>query len=130
MTVLSVTKEKKHLSRLTLEDGRTVDLDQSVVKEAGLRVGTVLSEERLSQLSEQSDFVRAKERALWYLDRGDLTERGLLEKLKRAGFPPEAGEKVLAFLQEYGMVDDARYADVLPGFVPNGISPNGQPLPR
>lgn len=110
MTVTAVTKQKKHLARVETDDGRTVELDQTAVREAGLRAGVSLSEEQLSELSAQSDYLRAKERALWYLDRGNYTERALSDKLRRAGFPPEANEKVLSFLREYGMVDDNRFA--------------------
>ena len=58
----------------------------------------------------ESDYRRAKSRAVWYLDRNDHTEKGLYEKLVRAGFRKEACAKVIARYVEVGLLDDERYA--------------------
>ena len=110
MTVLTLQKEKKHLVRVTAEDGRVFELDQTAVKEKGLYSGLTLSEEELEELQAYSQYLRAKERALWYLDRSDHTEKGLRDKLRRAGFEPQAIARVVEFLREYKMVDDERFA--------------------
>ena len=58
----------------------------------------------------ESDFKRAKSRALWYLSRGDLTEKGLLDKLKLAGFGEKASADATERMKELGLIDDEKFA--------------------
>lgn len=53
---------------------------------------------------------RAKNSALWHLDRGDRTQHWLETKLTRRGIPPQIIAETIEFLKEYSFVDDARYA--------------------
>ena len=53
---------------------------------------------------------RAKEKALSLLEVQSRTCRQLRERLTREGYPQEAAEKVLDFLAEYHLTDDAAYA--------------------
>lgn len=111
MTVTSLQKEKQHLMRLTLDDGTECLLDTDVCAQHALRPGTVLDSNQLEALREESEYTRAKSRAMWYLDRSDYTERALCRKLRRAGFGERACAAVLARLTELGLVDDRRFAE-------------------
>ena len=44
------------------------------------------------------------------LARRDFSERGLRERLERAGVDPDEAERVLARLRDEGVVDEARFA--------------------
>ena len=57
-----------------------------------------------------SEYERARERVLWYLDRSDRTEKELRDRLRRGGFEQGVCDEVLARLCEVGVVDDRRYA--------------------
>ena len=113
MRLTEVKRDKKHCARVVTDAGRTLFIDVDVCAEYGLRAGCELDEESLTEILERSDFVRARERALWYLDRADRTERGLYEKLLRAGFPPQASAAAIARLKELGLLDDRRFAENL-----------------
>ncbi len=67
----------------------------------------------VNELKFQSDYVRAKSRALWYLDRMDYSEKGLYDKLVLKGFDKKAVSAVLAKLVELGLIDDRRYGERL-----------------
>ena len=54
-------------------------------------------------------FERAKERALWYLDRSSLTEKALRERLMRS-FVPGVVDRVIERLIDYGFINDEDYA--------------------
>ncbi len=110
MQIESLTRDKKHCNRLMLNSGKTVFIDIDVSAEYSLKAGMSLEEEQLLEILKRSDFVRAKERALWYLDRADRSERNLSRKLCDAGFSKESIAEVMAFLREYGLIDDRRYA--------------------
>ncbi len=111
MLIREVKKDKKHLSKVIFQNGEEIFIDKTVCEENGIYEGIDLSEEDIRAVSFQSDYYRAKSRALWYLDRMDHTEKALYQKLLRAGFSKEASAKVLARLVELGMVDDRRYAE-------------------
>lgn len=112
--IISVIKpDKKHLTKILFTCGTEILIDNDVLAEAGLTVGTNLTDEELKELKYNSDYKRAKSRALWYLDRMDYTEKALYEKLVRAGFSKKASAAVMARLCELGVIDDRRYAERL-----------------
>jgi SOS response regulatory protein OraA/RecX len=54
--------------------------------------------------------VKALDVATKALARRDFSERGLLERLERAGIDPEEAVAVLVRLRDEGLVDDTRFA--------------------
>ncbi len=111
MRIVSLAREKKHLTRLAFEDGGDCLLDNDTCSENALRTGGELTGERLAELKYDSEYRRAKSRALWYLDRGDHTEKALYGKLIKAGFDKRASAAVIARLAELGVVNDRRFAE-------------------
>ena len=113
MQIEAIKKDKLHLVKICFADGSEVLIDKSVCAERCLSVGMELDEDALRELAFDSDYTRAKSRAVWYLDRSDHTEKGLYEKLLRAGFSKEASAKVIARFVEVGLLNDERYAENL-----------------
>lgn len=111
MTVVSVNRDKKHCMRVELDDGRVLFIDLNVCPEYGLIAGKTVDEEQLTKILYRSDYTRARERALWYLDRSDHTEKALYTKIVKAGFSPRACAAVIARLRECGLLDDRRFAE-------------------
>ena len=111
MKISALQKDKKHLTRITFENGEELLLDVDVCSDNAIGVGSELSEEDIKKLSFESNYQRAKSRALWYLDRSDHTEKVLYTKLLRAGFEKKASAAVIARLTELGVVDDRRFAE-------------------
>lgn len=113
MQIVNLQKDKLHLTKLSLSDGRQVLVDNDLVFERSLKAGLEIDDKYLEELLFSSDYVRAKSRAVWYLDRSAHTEKGLYDKLVRAGFSKEACAKVIARFIEVGLLDDRRYAETL-----------------
>lgn len=113
MQIVNLQKDKLHLTKLSLSDGRQVLVDNDLVFERSLKAGLEIDDKYLEELLFLSDYVRAKSRAVWYLDRSAHTEKGLYDKLVRAGFSKEACAKVIARFIEVGLLDDRRYAETL-----------------
>lgn len=111
MFITDIKKDKKHLSRIFLSNGEEILIDVDLCIEKGLSSGYETDEEFLKKLREESEFKRAKSRALWYLDRMDYTENALYQKLTKAGFDKKACAEVIAWCVEFGLVDDRRYAE-------------------
>lgn len=111
MMITDIKKEKKHLCRIFFDCGREELLDTDIVLENCLHKEDHLSEEKLCELIEASDYYRAKQRALWYLDTKAYTEKELYRKLTEKGFKKEASAKVIARFLELGLLDDRRFAE-------------------
>ena len=109
MVITEIKKDKLHLMRLFLSDGNEVLIDKDVCQEKCLKKGMEL--DGLEEIIFESDYRRAKSRAIWYLDRMDHTEKALYDKLLRAGFKPKPCAKVIARLKEVGLLDDNRFAE-------------------
>ena len=114
MTVTGIKREKGHLVRLNFENGESAVLDLDFFAEKCIHEGDRISPELLKDYLAESEYIRAKSRAIWLLDRYQYTERRLTEKLKAAKFGDEAVTKAVRRLKELGLVDDrnlsARYA--------------------
>ena len=111
MKVTGIKPDKKHLTKLLLDEDFEILIDNDALLESGITVGYDLTDEDLKKLKYDSDYRRAKSRALWYLDRMDYTEKALYEKLIKAGFGKRVSAAVIARLCELGVVDDRRYAE-------------------
>ena len=111
MQILNIQKDKLHLTKISLSNGEEVLIDNDVCRDNYLKKGDEISEEKLNDLVFQSQYQRAKSRAVWYLDRKDRTAKDLYNKLCLAGFDKKAVAKVISRLQEVGLVDDLRFAE-------------------
>ncbi len=110
MQIREIKKDKLHLTKIIFADSSEVLIDNEVVYEKTLRAGVDLSQEYIDELVSESNYRRAKSRALWYLDRNDHTEKALYQKLLRGGFPEKESAMVIARLIEVGLLNDERYA--------------------
>lgn len=111
MFITSVKKEKQHQVRLILENGAETLIDIDTAKNHCLKAGCEITEEKLAEIEYESQYERAKSRALWYLDRADHTEKALYNKLLRAGFDKKASAAVIARLSELDVINDERFAE-------------------
>lgn len=108
MKIISVENRRKKLSAVRFEDSSELMLDSEIVIEKGLKPGVFIDDP--DALLYSSDLKRAKSRALWYLSRGDLSEKGLADKLKVAGFSEKAVSDAVLRMTELGLINDEKYA--------------------
>ena len=110
MKITLIKREKPYLVRYFLDDGTDFAIDLDLANELCLRQEDTLSIDKITELKDQSDYLRAKKRALWYLDRSFRTEKELYDKLINAGFSKKASAKVIARFKELCLIDDGLYA--------------------
>ena len=110
MKITAIKREKGHLSRLTFENGESLLIDSDLCAEKCLHEGDTLSPEDKKRLLTESDYLRAKARAIRLLDRYTYTESRLLRKLKETGFPEEAAKRAVERLKELGLINDREFA--------------------
>ena len=109
MIIKSLTKQKGHLVKIDLGE-RELLIDRDLAYEKLLKEGNTLTEDEAEKLFYESEYRRAKSRALWFLDRADRSEKVLLEKVISGGIAKEPAKEAIARLKELGLVDDIRYA--------------------
>lgn len=110
MQITEISRQKKHLVKVTLSCGREFYLDSDFAAQNAVKVGQTVTEQTVCEWLCESDYVRAKSRALWFLDRADHSEKALYDKLLRADISPEACARAIARLKELGLINDVRYA--------------------
>ncbi len=110
MKITEITPQKKHLTRIGFEDEKFILIDSDLCCTLCLKVGSVLEDEQVKEILHRSEYERAKSRALWHLDRSSHTERGIYDKLRRAGFSEQISAEVIARLCELYLLDDAAFA--------------------
>ena len=113
MKICEIKPAKLHFNEVYLSNGENVLLDKDVCAENSLMSDMEIDPDFLEELKLKSDYVRAKSRALWYLDRMDYSEKALYEKLVQKGFDKKASSAVVAKLVELGLLNDRRYAEHL-----------------
>lgn len=113
MEITEIKREKKHLTKVVFDTQKSVLLDSDYLNELCLAVGDTVTERELDEFIKQSEYIRAKSRALWFLDRADHSEKALYEKIIRGGISANAAAQAIARLKELGLLDDCRYAERL-----------------
>ena len=115
MKITKLSERRKGLTALILEDESELLLDSEIVVINDLRPGVFLDDP--DALLYESNLKRAKNRALWYLSRGDLSEKKLREKLLSGGFMPSATDAAIERMKELELIDDQRLAQRLYGYL-------------
>lgn len=111
MIITEIAKQRGHLYEIFLDNGESALLDTQTVAESGLYKGAEISEERLHILCEKSDYTRAFSRAVWYIERGDISRKALCDKLKKAGFTLKAINESVDRLCELNLINDTVLAE-------------------
>lgn len=113
MKITGIERIKGVQLRISFDIGNTVDLDRDTAITYGLCEGKELTAAELEKIAAASSLARAKSRAMWYLSRGDCSERAMKQKLLRAGFAEEVCEQVVDTLVRLGLINDEAYAERL-----------------
>ena len=108
ITALKMQKKQSRRVNVYLDHAYAFSLDRSLA--AGLLKGQALTDEQITHLSEQDDEQRAYLRSVQYLSRRPHAEEEIRQKLIRKGFEEPALTRVLARLNEAGLLDDAAFA--------------------
>ena len=113
MKITQVKKDKKHTVRVSFEQDRAFNFDLDYWNSICLREGDAIDEETLKYHLDESDYVRAKARGIWYLDRANYSEKTLYEKIVAGGISYTAAARAISRLKELGLIDDKKLAERL-----------------
>lgn len=123
MIITELKPQRGHLLCASFDNGKTVLFDKDFALENGIREGGELSEKELTEYIGQSEYRRAMSRAVWYIERGSLSRKKLLEKLLKAGIMSGACHKAVLRMQELDLINDEAFAERLAEqYLTSGIS--------
>lgn len=110
MKILTLERIKGAMLRISFDNGEVINLDRDTALTFGLCENREISPDELKKVSAASQLARAKSRALWYLSRGDCSEKGMRRKLMHAGFDEAVCLEVVLTLVRLGLINDDAYA--------------------
>lgn len=113
MEICEIVRGKNHMVTLCMDDGSAVSIDCEYAAELCLKAGDSVSEEKLSEITKESEYIRAKSRGLYFLDRADHSEKALFDKIVKGRISESAAARAIARFKQLGLVDDRRYAERL-----------------
>ena len=102
-----VTKQKYQID---VEGEPAFVLYKGEVSRYHLEKDREISAEVYREIVEEVLTKRAKLRAMHLLEQGDRTKKGLRENLLKNGYPSEAVEEAMAYVESFHYIDDKRYA--------------------
>ena len=109
MKILEAAIRRRRLYLLRLEDGRELSVDRQTFDESPYRAGGDITEQQLDTLLADSQYNRARERALYLLGLRDYGCREMEQKLLTEA-TPEIAAAVVERLRQVGLLDDSRFA--------------------
>ena len=110
MTVTEIRPVTKQKYQIEVEGHSPFVLYKGEVFRYHIEKDREISPEIYREIIEEVLTMRAKLRALHLLEQGDRTKKDLEEKLLKNGYPPEAAEAALAYVESFHYIDDKRYA--------------------
>ena len=110
MRITSIRQTSPGRLTVALEDGAEVKSTLGVVTDLRLFSGRDLDEEQLRLLRRDSRRSLARERALEYLSRRQMSRKELKSKLLDKGEDEDTADFCVQWLTEQGFLDDGRYA--------------------
>ncbi len=110
MKIVEIKRDKKHTVKVSFDSGKAFNFDLDYWSSICLRENDEIDEETLNYHLHESDYIRAKSRGMWFLDRSDYSEKTLYEKIVAGGISHTAAARAVARLKELGLIDDQKFA--------------------
>lgn len=113
MKIVEIKKDKKHTVRVVFDNSKYFNFDLDYWNSICLHEEDYISEQDLKHRLAESDYIRAKTRGMWFLDRADYSEKKLYEKIVAGGISNTAAARAVARIKELGLIDDKKLASRL-----------------
>lgn len=110
MRIIEIKREKKHTVKVSFENGKAFNFDLDYWNGICLHENDQIDDETLNYHLGESEYIRAKARGLWFLDRADYSEKTLYEKIVAGGISSVAAARAIARIKELGLIDDEKFA--------------------
>ena len=106
--IVNLTKKK---AKVLFEGGSSLVLYSGEIKKLDWHDGDEIPSETYNRVKNETVLKRAKLYAMHLLQDQDRTEKELLEKLSHAAYDHDIAMEAVAYVKQFGYVDDERYAN-------------------
>lgn len=111
MQIEAIIDYKKGRRKVLLDDGTAWILYIGEIRSCQLKEGMEISEDLCHNIQIDILQKRAVKRAMHLLEKMDMTEKKLRDKLLQGEYPKEAIEEAIAYVKKFHYLDDSRYAE-------------------
>ena len=110
--IISIERVKRQKSwyELCLDNGSSFAVNDEIILKYLLKTGKTLSNDELTRVRSQSEYLYLKKKALDILARRRITEKEIRNKLKPVKSSASHIDKVITELKKLGFIDDYSYA--------------------
>lgn len=115
MLITKIESGKNKRYRVFGDDIYLFALYRNELKHYQIAENAMIEDSVISSILDEIIYKRAKERALYLLEKRPLTVSGLRDKLRYHDYPEAVVEKVIAFLEQYHYLDDMDYIRMYTG---------------
>ena len=120
--ITRIIRQKGGRYRIELDSGLSFPLYRQEMEAYHLEEDTEIPDDIWEEICSGILIKRAKKRSLYLLQKQDRTRMELRSRLLRDGYPEELAEKAVAAMEDYGYIDDKRYAEVYIRYRQDGMS--------
>ena len=113
MKIIGIKKDKKHTVKVSFDNGKTFNFDIDYWNSVCLHENDEIDDDTLNDHLKESDYIRAKSRGMWFLEKADYSEKTLYEKIVAGGISHTAAARAVARIKELGLIDDQKFASRL-----------------
>lgn len=110
MIIVEIKRDKKHTVKVSFDNSKTFNFDLDYWNEICLHENDQIDEDTLNHHLQESDYVRAKSRGMWFLDRAEYSEKTLYQKIVDGGISGTAAARAISRFKELGLIDDQKLA--------------------
>ncbi len=103
-------RKLKRVVLLTLNDGRSLELDMDLVLEYTLKKEMDLSDELIEEIESKQAIISAKQDAYTYASYRLRSEWQVRHKLEGKQYPQDLIDRCIDFLKEFNLIDDEKFA--------------------
>lgn len=107
--ITGLKRDKKRLTAVFVDGELWNRLDSEVLAQNSIKVGMPVDENFLTELKFESDYKRAKDRAMYLISFRDYSEKELTNKLKR-DYGETAAKKAVFRMRDLGLANDLDFA--------------------
>jgi regulatory protein len=112
MIVTKLEEAEQSKFKIYIDEEYAFLLNQKDLEQYEISEGCTISQADYEKIIENTVFNRAKQKALSVLKFMDRTEQELRRKLKDAGYTEDIINRTIAYVYEYGYLNDERYASI------------------
>jgi len=113
-TITQISENKKNKDRVSIfaDDEFLLSCHKELIYKKSLKKGDKVDPNLLLDLAKEDEYMKAKDAALRYIERSLKTIHEIEKKLREKEYSDETISRVIAFMDEYNLVDDDKYAEI------------------